>query len=159
MLFSIICVFIIVTLSNKSLIAGIIGIVPLSISLLLNFAVMGFTGIKLNLGTSMVAAVAVGIGIDYSIHCLEAYKREYKASDGKGDFLRRVFLSSGKAIIINAISVGAGFAVLMLSNFVMLGDLGMLIAITMFSSAFVSLTVLPALLALIKPKFIYRENL
>jgi predicted RND superfamily exporter protein len=159
MLFSIICVFIIVTLSNKSLIAGIIGIVPLSISLLLNFAVMGFTGIKLNLGTSMVAAVAVGIGIDYSIHCLEAYKREYKASGGKGDFLRRVFLSSGKAIIINAISVGAGFAVLMLSNFVMLGDLGMLIAITMFSSAFVSLTVLPALLALIKPKFIYRENI
>jgi predicted RND superfamily exporter protein len=159
MLFSIICVFIIVSLSNKSLIAGIIGIVPLSISILLNFAVMGFTGIRLNLGTSMVAAVAVGIGIDYSIHCLEAYKREYAASGGKGDFLRRVFLSSGKAIIINALSVGAGFAVLMLSNFVMLGDLGMLIAITMFSSAFVSLTVLPALLALIKPKFIYRENL
>jgi predicted RND superfamily exporter protein len=158
MLFSIICVFIIVTLSNKSLIAGIIGIVPLSISILLNFAVMGFTGIKLNLGTSMVAAVAVGIGIDYSIHCLEAYKREYVATGGKGDFLRRVFLSSGKAIIINALSVGAGFAVLMLSNFVMLGDLGMLIAITMFSSAFVSLTVLPALLALIKPKFIYKEN-
>jgi len=159
MLFSIICVFIIVSLANKSLIAGIIGIIPLSISILINFAVMGFAGIKLNLGTSMVAAVAVGIGIDYSIHCLEAYKREYLASGGKGDFLRQVFFSSGKAIIINALSVGAGFAVLMLSNFVMLGDLGMLIAITMFSSAFVSLTVLPALLALIKPKFIYKENI
>ncbi|GBU27280.1 membrane protein [Treponema sp. R8-4-B8] len=162
MLFSIICVFIIVSFANKSIIAGIIGIVPLSISILINFAVMGFAGIKLNLGTSMVAAVAVGIGIDYSIHCMEAYKREYLASGGSaskcgGDFLRQVFFSSGKAIIINALSVGAGFAVLMLSNFVMLGDLGMLIAITMFSSAFVSLTVLPALLALIKPKFIYKE--
>jgi len=156
MLFSIICVFIIVSLANKSLIAGIIGIIPLSISILINFAVMGFAGIKLNLGTSMVAAVAVGIGIDYSIHCLEAYKREYLAASGRGDFLRQVFFSSGKAIIINALSVGAGFAVLILSNFVMLGDLGMLIAITMFSSAFVSLTVLPALLALIKPKFIYK---
>jgi len=161
MLFSIICVFIIVSLSNKSLIAGIIGIIPLSISILINFAVMGFAGIKLNLGTSMVAAVSVGIGIDYSIHCLEAYKREYLAASGmafggRGDFLRQVFFSSGKAIIINALSVGAGFAVLMLSNFVMLGDLGMLIAITMFSSAFVSLTVLPALLLLIKPKFIYK---
>jgi len=164
MLFSIICVFIIVSLANKSLIAGIIGIIPLSISILINFAVMGFAGIKLNLGTSMVAAVAVGIGIDYSIHCLEAYKREYLASGGiaaggRSDFLRQVFFSSGKAIVINALSVGAGFAVLMLSNFVMLGDLGMLIAITMFSSAFVSLTVLPALLALIKPKFIYKENI
>jgi len=115
----------------------------------------------------MVAAVAVGIGIDYSIHCIEAYKREYLAFGGiaassgaassGGDFLRQVFFSSGKAIIINALSVGAGFAVLTLSNFVMLGDLGMLIAITMFSSAFVSLTVLPALLLLIKPRFIYKE--
>jgi len=163
MLFSIICVFIIVSLANKSWVAGIIGIIPLSISILINFAVMGFFGIKLNLGTSMVAAVAVGIGIDYSIHCMEAYKREYLAyggiaASGGGDFLRHVFFSSGKAIIINALSVGAGFAVLILSNFVMLGDLGMLIAITMFSSAFVSLTVLPALLLLIKPKFIYKEN-
>jgi len=157
MLFSIICVFIIVSLANKSLMAGIIGIIPLSISILINFAVMGFFEIKLNLGTSMVAAVAVGIGIDYSIHCIEAYKREYLAFGGKGDFLRQVFFSSGKAITINALSVGAGFAVLVLSNFVMLGDLGMLIAITMFSSAFVSLTVLPALLLLIKPKFIYKE--
>jgi uncharacterized protein len=159
MLFSIICVFIIVSLANKSWIAGIIGIIPLSISILINFAVMGFFGIKLNLGTSMVAAVAVGIGIDYSIHCMEAYKREYLACGGNGDFLRHVFFSSGKAIIINALSVGAGFAVLTLSNFVMLGDLGMLIAITMFSSAFVSLTVLPALLLLIKPKFIYKDNI
>jgi predicted RND superfamily exporter protein len=154
MFFSIICVFIIITISNKSLIAGCIGIAPLSISILLNFAVMGFAGIKLNLGTSMVAAVSVGVGIDYTIHCLEAYKREYRASNGQGNFLRRAFISSGKAILINAVSVGTGFAVLLLSRFVMLGDLGLLIAITMFSSALVSLTVLPAMLAVFKPKFV-----
>jgi len=68
-----------------------------------------------------------------------------------------VFLVSGKAIIINAVSVGAGFAVLLLSKFVMLSDFGMLVAFTMLSSALVSLTVLPALIALIKPKFIYNK--
>jgi len=154
MLFSLLCVFIIIAASNKSLVAGCIGITPLSISILINFAVMGFAGIKLNLGTSMVAAVSVGVGIDYTIHCLEAYKREYRASGGAGGFLRRVFFSSGKAIIINAASVGAGFAVLLASSFIMLGDLGLLIAFTMFTNALVSLTVLPALLALFKPKFI-----
>jgi predicted RND superfamily exporter protein len=159
MFFSLVCVFIIIAVSNKSLAAGCIGITPLSISILMNFAVMGFAGIKLNLGTSMVAAVSVGVGIDYTIHCLEAYKREYRAigaaSDGAyGDFLYRVFLSSGKAIIINAVSVGAGFAVLLASNFIMLGDLGLLVALTMFTNALVSLTVLPALLTLIKPKFV-----
>jgi len=158
MFFSIICVFVIIALSNKSLIAGCIGIAPLSISVLINFAVMGFAGIKLNLGTSMVASVSVGVGIDYTIHCLEAYKREYQAAGGQtagsDDFLWRTFISSGKAIIINAVSVGAGFAVLLLSRFTMLADLGLLIAITMFSSALVSLTVLPALLGVFKPKFV-----
>ncbi|MDR1839933.1 MAG: MMPL family transporter [Treponema sp.] len=152
---SIFCVFIIIAVSNRSLIAGIVGVAPLSISILVNFAVMGLTGIKLNLGTSMVASVSVGIGIDYSIHFLEAFKREYRKYSGGVDFLRHSFNSSGKAIIINAVSVGAGFAVLMLSRFNMLVDLGLLIAITMFTSALVSLTVLPVLLTVLKPKFIY----
>ena len=153
-LISIICVFIIIAVSNRSLVAGLIGIAPLSISVFINFAVMGFAGIRLNLGTSMVASVSVGVGIDYTIHYLEAYKREYRASGGAGDFLYRTFASSGKAIIINAVSVGAGFAVLLFSSFNMLADLGLLIAITMGSSALVSLTVLPALLAVCKPRFI-----
>jgi predicted RND superfamily exporter protein len=151
---SLFLVFLIVAVSNRSLAAGIVGTVPLSISILVNFAVMGFLGIKLNIGTSMVASVSVGIGIDYTIHCIEAYKREYRASGGRGDYLRRTFTSSGKAIMINAVSVGAGFAVLLFSQFVMLEDLGLLIALTMGTSAFVSLTVIPVLLLLFKPKFI-----
>jgi predicted RND superfamily exporter protein len=154
---SILLVFIIVALSNKSASAGIIGIAPLLISILVNFAVMGFLGIKLNLGTSMVASVSVGIGIDYTIHYIEAYKREYLKTGGKGNFLKRTFATSGKAILINAVSVGAGFAVLLFSQFVMLKDLGLLIALTMGTSAIVSLTVIPVLLSVIKPKFIYRE--
>ncbi|MDR0323199.1 MAG: MMPL family transporter, partial [Treponema sp.] len=152
--FSVFSIFLIIAIANKSLPAGLIAMAPLSISILLNFAIMGLAGIKLNLGTSMVGAVAICVGIDYTIHCIEAYKREYSAASG-GDFLRRVFLSSGKAIVINATAVGLSFSVMMLSSFTMLADFGMLIAFTMFSSALVSLTVLPVLLSLIKPKFIY----
>jgi predicted RND superfamily exporter protein len=155
---SLFAVFLIIALSNRSLAAGFIGIAPLSISILLNFAVMGFLGIKLNIGTSMVASISVGIGIDYTIHYLGAYKREYLASGGgKGNFLWRTFATSGKAIIINAVSVGAGFGVLAFSQFNMLGDLGLLIALTMGTSALVSLTVIPVLLILIKPQFVGKE--
>jgi predicted RND superfamily exporter protein len=156
-LFSIFAVFLIVAISNRSLAAGIIGIAPLSICVLINFAVMGLAGIKLNLGTAMVAGVSVGIGIDYTIHCMEAYKREYRASGGKGDFLLKAFVSSGKAILINAVSVGAGFAVLLFSQFIMLKDLGLLVALTMVSSALVSLTVIPVLRLTVNPKFVRGE--
>jgi len=156
-LISILTVFLIITFSNRSLIAGLVGITPLSICILVNFAVMGFAGIKLNIGTSMVASVSVGIGIDYTIHYIEAYKREYMASGGKGDFLFKTFASSGKAILINAVSVGAGFAVLVFSQFIMLKHLGLLIALTMCSSALASLTVIPVLLLTVNPKFIRKE--
>jgi predicted RND superfamily exporter protein len=153
---SLFVVFIIITVSNRSLVMGLIGIIPLSITILINFAVMGFLGIKLNIGTSMVASVSVGIGIDYTIHYIETFKREFRLNGGKGDFLRRTFETSGKAIVINAVSVGAGFAVLILSQFNMLGDLGFLIALTMATSAIVSLTVIPVLLTSLNPDFARR---
>jgi predicted RND superfamily exporter protein len=155
---SMLIVFIILSVSNRSILGGVIGIVPLAISILFNFAVMGFVGIKLNIGTSLVASLAVGIGIDYTIHFMEAYKTEYRASGGQGDFLCRAFSTAGMAIVINALSVGAGFAVLMLSQFVILRELGLLICLTMIMSALVSLTVIPVLLSIIKPQFICKER-
>ncbi len=155
---SIVMVFIILSVSWRSIWAGLIGIAPLTISILLNFAVMAVTGIKLNIGTALVASLAVGIGIDYTIHYLAAYNREYVAHKGSDGFLWRTFVTSGKAIIINAISVGCGFAVLILSEFNMLAQFGFLIALTMFSSSVVALSVLPVLLNWIQPEFIRKER-
>ncbi|MDR0374388.1 MAG: MMPL family transporter [Treponema sp.] len=156
---SVLMVFIIVALSNRSISAGLIGAVPLAIAILANFAVMGFLGIKLNIGTALIASLAVGIGIDYTIHCIEFFKREYQADHSSGnDFLRRTFTGCGKAILINAVSVGAGFAVLSLSQFKILSELGALVALSMAITAVVSLTVIPVLLTTVKPKFIYGAN-
>jgi predicted RND superfamily exporter protein len=153
---SVLIVFLIMAFSNKSLIAGAIGAVPLTLAILCNFAVMGFLGIKLSLGTALISSLAVGIGIDYTIHFIEFYKHEYQS--GNADFLRRTFIGCGKAIMINALSVGAGFGVLAVSRFRIIAQLGALIALSMLITAFVSLTVIPALLMVLKPKFIYKEN-
>jgi len=153
---SLLMVFLILSVYYRSAIAGLIGLAPLSISILTNFAVMALAGIKLNIGTAMVASIAVGIGIDYTIHYMAAYHHEYLLTGGGGSFLRRTFLTSGKAILFNAVSVGAGFAVLALSQFNILAELGILIALTMGTSALVSLTLLPVLLIMINPAFIRR---
>lgn len=154
--FSLFMVFLILTIYYKSAVAGLIGLIPLSISILVNFGVMGVLGIKLNIGTAMIASIAVGIGIDYIIHYLAAYHHESLAAGDDGDFLRRTFLTSGKAILFNALSVGAGFAVLAFSQFNMLAYFGALIALAMGTSALVSLTLLPVLLSTFKPAFIRR---
>ncbi|MDR2795783.1 MAG: MMPL family transporter [Spirochaetaceae bacterium] len=153
---SVIMVLIIVGLSYRSICAGIIAAVPLMIAVLCNFAAMGYLGIKLNIGTALIASVAVGIGIDYTIHFIEFFKHEYQREHTQGgDFLKRTFTGCGKAILINALSVGAGFAVLTFSRFRILAEFGGLIALSMIITALVSLIVIPVLLTTVKPKFIY----
>ncbi|PRX26639.1 hypothetical protein BX659_1193 [Orenia metallireducens] len=155
---SLLIVFIIVALSYRSFVAGIFGIIPLAISLLVNFGLMGFLGIKLDIGTAMVASIAIGIGVDYTIHFLSTYEDERRETDDLEVVTKNTLFTSGKAIVFNAVSVATGFAVLLFSNFNPLVNLGLLVSITMFSSSVASMTVLPILLNLIKPKFISKNS-
>ncbi|MDR0463597.1 MAG: MMPL family transporter [Treponema sp.] len=150
---SVFMIFIIVAIANKSFTAGIISAVPLILAVLCNFMVMGLFGIKLNLGTALIASLTVCIGIDDAIHFIEFYKREFKS--GEEGALRRTFIACGRAICTTAMSVGVGFAVLAFSNFKIIAEFGLLTAICMLSTTLVSLTIIPVLLTVIKPKFIY----
>jgi len=150
---SIFMIFVIVAIANKSLIAGIVSAIPLILAVMCNFTVMGLIGIKLNLGTALIASLTVCIGIDDAIHFLEFYKREFNAKvEGA---LRRTFIACGRAICTTAMSVGIGFAVLAFSKFKIIAEFGLLTALCMLSTTIVSLTIMPVLLNIIRPKFIY----
>jgi len=151
--------FIILTIVNRSFLAGAIGVIPLLVLILVNLAVMGAVGIKLNVGTALIFSLTMGIGIDYTIHFLEAYKYEIRAAHSAGNldyktFLHKAYLTSGVAILVDAGSTAAGFLVLLLSQFVMLAEFGFLVAVSLVLSAFVGLVLIPALLLLIKPRFV-----
>ncbi|MDR1219211.1 MAG: MMPL family transporter, partial [Treponema sp.] len=154
-LISVIIVLIIVAFSYKSLAAGLIAALPLAVAIIGNFAVMGFAHITINIATALISSLAVGIGIDYTIHFIDAFKREY--AEGR-DYLYRTFAGAGKAILINAVSVGAGFSVLALSQFRVIAQFGGLIALSMGISAIVSLTVIPMLIMTVRPTFIYGKR-
>ncbi|MFW6000863.1 MAG: MMPL family transporter [Halanaerobium sp.] len=156
-LISFIVVFIIVAFSFKSLLAGLYGVIPLAFSLIINFALMGYTGIKLDVGTAMVASIAIGIGVDYTIHFLHSYNREIQNEEDIFLVSKRTLTSTGKAVIFNAASVATGFLVLVFSNFYPLVYLGLLIAVTMFTSSIGALTILPVLLNIFEPEFIKKE--
>jgi predicted RND superfamily exporter protein len=153
-LVSLCVVFLILSVNFKSLAAGIIGIIPLALSIAVNFAVMGFFGIRLDITTAMVASVAIGIGIDYTIHFMSRYSLYRKESSDPDHAARETLRSTGKAIVVNAVSVGAGFAVLLFSRFNPLMYFGALIALTMFTSSVGAMTILPAVLAMFNPRFV-----
>ena len=154
LLISLLSVFIIITVSFKSGFAGLIGAVPLALAILLNYMTMGFSGINLDLVTSIIASVAVGVGIDYTIHFLSTYKEERSKTNDLEVVTRQTFVKSGHGIVTNAIAVGLGFLVLCLSKFVVLRYIGVLVAIVMFTSSFLAMTVIPGILNIADPKFI-----
>jgi len=157
-LLSILLVFIMLSITYRSLLAGIIGIVPLSLTVLINFGVMGLTKIPLDISTAMVGSIAIGIGIDYTIHFISGYKFHYRVDRSPVEITHLTMKSSGKAIIFNALSVAAGFSVLIFSQFNPLMYLGILIVITMAVSSLASLTLLPLLLNTLKPKFLNNKT-
>ena len=157
-IFSLLMVFLIITISFKSPWAGIIGAIPLGMTILLNFMVMGYAGIALDLCTSVVASVAIGVGIDYTIHFMETYRNERAKSDVLEYVTKNTFKSSGRGIITNAIAVGLGFCVLLFSKFIILRYIGALVAVVMFTSSSLAMTVIPGLLNAFDPKFMWSEE-
>ncbi len=152
-LLAIIVVFLIVALSYRSIAAGTISIIPLSVSILINFAVMGFLNLDLNLATILVASLSIGMGVDYAIHFLSFYKYNWKIYKNIDKAIEMTLLTSGKAILSNAFSVGLGFGVLLFSNTRILGTLGILITLTMITSALGALIIIPIIIEMFKPKF------
>ena len=158
LLISLISVFIIIAIAFGSGWAGLVGAVPLALAILLNYMVMGFAGINLDLVTSIIASVAVGVGIDYTIHFLTTYKEERAKTDNLEIVTRETFRKSGHGIVTNALAVGLGFLVLCFSKFVVLRYIGVLVAIVMFTSSYLAMTIIPGILNVFEPKFISKKR-
>ena len=109
---------------------------------------MGFTGISLDIATVLVASIALGIGIDYSIHVISGFNSLLKETGDAEKAIEDTLMKGGKAVVINVISVAAGFLVLLFSQIVPLQNFGMLVALSMFGSGLGSLTLLPVILIL-----------
>jgi hypothetical protein len=137
-----------VSISLKSLKLGFYGIIPILATVLAVFGFMGFTGIALDVATVSVASVALGIGIDYSIHTITAFNHYIKKTKDIKSALESTILTTGKSILINAISVAIGFSVLLISQLIPMQYFGLLIALSMLFSSAGALTLLPVLLIL-----------
>ena len=149
---AIVFVIFIVGLILKSLRNGLLASIPIIAAILSLFGIMGLFGISLNIATVLVASVALGIGIDYSIHIISHFNHEISSKNNIIEAVKNAILISGNAIIINVVSVSAGFLVLVFSDMVPLQYFGILIATSMVSSSLGALTLLPAILVVLHKK-------
>jgi predicted RND superfamily exporter protein len=144
----------IVALLMRSPVAGLISIIPLVLTILITFGIMGFTGTPLDMSTLMISSIAIGIGIDYAIHFIERFRKEYRKDRDERRALEATVHSTGRGIAFNAIALALGFGVLLFSSFKGTSNFGLMVAATMVISALAAFTTIPAILVLWKPKFL-----
>ena len=149
---AIIMVLLIVGIMMRSFAQGVYATMPILSTIAILFGFMGFTGIPLDIATVLVASIALGIGIDYSIHVITHYNHVFKETGDINIALEDTILKGGKAVVINVISVAAGFLVLLFSQIVPLQNFGALVALSMFGSGLGALTLLPVILILADSK-------
>lgn len=134
LLISLVIVVILLSLMFKKFSAGLIGAVPIMITAIISFGVMGLLNIPLSTTTALLSSIAIGIGIDYAVHFIERYKIYAAETGGQTQTGRKTMQHSGRAIVFNAIVVIAGFLVLLASVFPPNRALGALVSINMFTS-------------------------
>lgn len=136
------------TIQFKSIVAGLISLVPILFTVASEFGLMAFASVPLDTATVLIASLAVGIGIDYTIHFMARVKLEARNTASTHEAIVRTSRTTGVAIVINAISVAAGFVVLVVANLVPLQNFGWMTATTMIISGLAALTLLPLMLSM-----------
>ena len=151
-----IIIFVIMSFVFRSLIGGILATLPMALSVLLIFGVLGNFGIPLNMTTSLLTCILVGVGVDYSVHFLWHLREHIREGDTLEDAIANTMKVSGKGILFNGISVVVGFSVLMYSVFMPLKAFSVLIMASIAFCLIGGLAILPAMVSLIDPKFLSR---
>ncbi len=144
----------------KSVVAGILLLIPVNMSNLFLGATMERIGIGLDVNTLPILAIGLGVGIDYGIYLLSRIYEEYQARKNHDQAIVAAILTTGKAIFFTAIIILIGVLPwYFLSELRFLADMGLLLVLVMLINMVIALIVVPLLVWLIRPRFMLRSDI
>tara|TARA_Y100000996_G_scaffold409964_1_gene391483 strand:- start:56 stop:2434 length:2379 start_codon:yes stop_codon:yes gene_type:complete len=135
----------------KSITLSIIGIIPNLIAATFVLGLMGLINLPLDMMTITIAAIAIGIAVDNSIHYIYRFREEYSKSNNYEATTYNSHGSIGRAIFFTNVTIIFGFSILILSNFIPTIIFGLLTGLAMLIALLAVLTLLPRLIIIIKP--------
>lgn len=152
-----ILVVVITSFLLRSLAGGLLVLLPLATSALVNLGLMGWAGIPLSMGTAAISAMAVGIGADYAVYFIFRVREEFQRCGDLRLATATALTTSGKAIAYVASAVAGGYLCLTFSGFKVHVLLGVLVALTMVTSSAATVAFLPSVILRVTPRFLKRQ--
>jgi uncharacterized protein len=128
----------------RSFKAAVITISSLIMTIILQYGLLGWLGIDLDISTMLLGALAIGVG-DYAIHLTVRYLEELRSGLDSKHALENTLMTSGRSILFTALTLGAGFAALSFSKLQPVSSLGQMMVFTVLAVGVSSLSLLPAM--------------
>jgi len=150
LLFMLLVIIVIISILFLDLKAGLVAAIPNLFPVILLFGVMGYFDVTLNTGTVMVAAIAIGICVDDTMHFLVSYNQQMRDFDDPADGIRAAMQHEARPILSTSMALALGFAVLAFSDFPPVVDFGVLSAIVIIFAVISNFVLLPVLLSYIR---------
>ena len=135
----------------RSIKIAIIAILPNILAASTVLGAMGVAGIPLDMMTTTIAAIVVGVGVDQAIQYFYRFRVEFEHTGSYVEAMHRSHASIGRAMYYTSVTIIVGFSILMLSQFIPSIYFGVLTAFAMFMAIVGSLTLLPKLILMMKP--------
>jgi hydrophobe/amphiphile efflux-3 (HAE3) family protein len=158
LLFAVVTVLMLLTIIFKSVKGGLIGSIPLVSSIIILFGFMGYSGIALDAATALLSSIMIGVGVDFTIQYIWCFNLQINDGLSYPEATSAAMRTIGRSIIINALSVMAGFGALIFSGFTSIRFFGYLVLISIGSCLVGALVIIPAYLMKYKPGFIGFET-
>ncbi len=144
-------IFIMFLILFRNIKLSLIGVVPNFIAAFFILGIIGLLEIPLDMMTITIAAITIGIAVDNSIHYIYRFKEEFNKIKDYNKTLHLCHSTVGVAILNTSITIVFGFSILVLSKFIPTIYFGMFTALAMLLAMISVLTLLPALILIIKP--------
>jgi predicted RND superfamily exporter protein len=144
-------IFFMVLLAFRSVWLALIALVPNALPIFVVTGLMGWLGLKINMGAAMIASVSMGLSVDSSMHYLTDFLNQRRAGRSVHQAIAAAHQNVGRAMVFSTLALVIGFSALCLSHFVPTIYFGALVGLTMLGGLAGNLIVLPLLLALTAP--------
>ncbi len=153
---SMVITFVLLAFTYRSAVIGTFAIIPLATTIFVNFGIMGYMRITLNIGTAIISSIVIGVGVDYSIHYLSRLQGNLKKGLPFSEAILETVRFSGKAIVANVLTVAIGFVALLFSSVTAMITVGWMVILTIVVSSFCTIVLLPTLLNF-SPQLVVRK--
>jgi len=154
LIFALVTVLILLAIIFRSVKGGLTGSIPLASSILILFGFMGIAGIALDAATALLSSIMIGVGVDFTIQYIWCYNAHLRSGLSYADATVSSLKTIGRSIVINAVSVMAGFSALMFSGFTSIRFFGYLVLISIGSCLVGAIIIIPAFLMKFRPRFV-----